>query len=70
MGIVKIDATSEIMQVQFMPNPPIESLRIIQLIQSQRNIKLAGQDRLRVTVSAPKIADRVMEVRKLMKSLM
>ncbi|MES2356037.1 MAG: transcription-repair coupling factor [Pseudomonadota bacterium] len=69
VGIVKIDATSEVVQVQFMPNPPIEPMRIIHLIQSQRNIKLAGQDRLRVTVSAPKITDRVIEIKKLIKSL-
>jgi len=69
LGIIKIDATSDAVQVQFMPNPPVDPLRIIQLIQAQRNIKLAGQDRLRVTVAAPKVADRVVEVKKLMKLL-
>jgi len=69
MGIIKVDATSDAVQVQFAPNPPIEAARIIQLVQSQRNVKLAGQDRLRVTVSAPRVADRVAEIKKLMKAL-
>jgi transcription-repair coupling factor (superfamily II helicase) len=32
--------------VQFEPNPPIEPIRIINLIQKDRNYKLAGQDKL------------------------
>ena len=70
LGIIKIDAAEETIQVQFEPNPPVEAHRIIHLIQSQRNIKLAGPDKLRITVSAPKVADRVVEIKKLMKALM
>ena len=47
-GIKKIDAFPASIQIQFIPNPPIEPLKIIQLIQSSKNIQLNGQDRLKI----------------------
>jgi transcription-repair coupling factor (superfamily II helicase) len=47
-GIKKIDATSASIQIQFIPNPPIDPLKIIQLIQSSKHIQLNGQDKLKV----------------------
>ena len=46
-GIKKIDATPTSIQIQFIPNPPIDSLKIIQLIQSSKYIQLNGQDKLK-----------------------
>ena len=69
LGIIKIDATSDVVQIQFAPNPPIEAKRIIELIQSQRQIKLAGQDRLRLTAAMPTVAERVAAVKNLMRQL-
>ena len=48
-GIKKIDASSLSIQIQFIPNPPIDSLKIIQLIQSSKHIQLNGQDKLKIT---------------------
>ena len=42
VGIVKIDAHSEAANLQFMVNPPVDSMKIITLIQKNRHIKLAG----------------------------
>ena len=39
-GIKKIDATPASIQIQFIPNPPIDPLKIIQLIQSSKHIQL------------------------------
>jgi len=47
-GIKKIDATPASIQIQFIPNPPIDPLKIIQLIQSSKYIQLNGQDKLKV----------------------
>ncbi len=47
-GIKKIDATPASIQIQFIPNPPIDPLKIIQLIQSSKHIQLNGQDKLKV----------------------
>ena len=47
-GIKKIDATVASIQIQFIPNPPIDPLKMIQLIQSSKHILLNGQDKLKV----------------------
>ena len=47
-GIKKIDATPASIQIQFIPNPPIDPLKIIQLIQSSKHIQLNGQDKLKI----------------------
>ena len=47
-GIKKIDATPTSIQIQFIPNPPIDPMKIIQLIQSSKYIQLNGQDKLKV----------------------
>jgi transcription-repair coupling factor (superfamily II helicase) len=70
VGIVKIDAHGEAASLQFMVNPPIDSLRIITLIQKNRHIKLAGQDKLRITASMPDLAARVTQVKQTIKQLL
>ena len=47
-GIKKIDAIPTSIQIQFIPNPPIDPMKIIQLIQSSKYIQLNGQDKLKV----------------------
>ena len=47
-GIKKIDATPASIQIQFIPNPPIDPMKIIQLIQSSKYIQLNGQDKLKI----------------------
>ena len=69
LGIIKLDATAEQILVQFEPNPPIEPIRIIGLIQKDRNYRLAGQDKLALKRHCPTLADRVAAVRDLLKRL-
>jgi transcription-repair coupling factor (superfamily II helicase) len=45
------------------PQPPIEPMKIIKLIQTKRNYKLAGQDRLRIEASLPDLKARVAAIR-------
>ena len=69
LGIIKLDATAEQIVIQFEPNPPIEPIRIINLIQKDRNYKLAGQDKLLLKRHSPTLADRVGAVKDLLRQL-
>jgi transcription-repair coupling factor (superfamily II helicase) len=50
-GVRKIDAYPTHIHLQFKPNPPIDPLKIIQLIQTNRQIQLNGQDKLKILPS-------------------
>src|SRR5450830_19602 len=69
LGIIKIDAHSESALLQFVPNPPIDAMRIIDLIQKNRHIKLNGQDKLRITANMPDLNARVTQIKATMRSL-
>ncbi len=49
LGIKKIEASPQNIKIQFIPQPPIDSMKIIQLIQKDRFVQLSGQDRLRIS---------------------
>jgi transcription-repair coupling factor (superfamily II helicase) len=68
-GISRIDAGSESLVLQFIPNPPLNPARIIGLVQSRKNFKLSGQDRLRVEAAMPDVAARVSQARAVLKEL-
>jgi len=70
VGIVKIDAHGEAASLQFMEKPPIDPIKIITLIQKNRHVKLAGQDKLRITASMPDLAARVNQVKQTIKQLL
>ena len=69
LGVQKLDATEAAIHLQFIANPPIEPLVIIKLIQSKRNYKLAGQDKLRIDTPLPDIALRIARIREVFKEL-
>ncbi|TDR81427.1 transcription-repair coupling factor [Paludibacterium purpuratum] len=69
LGVQKVDASDSAIQLTFIPNPPIEPIKIIGLIQSKRNYRLAGQDKLRVEVAIDDVALRVVRVKELFKEL-
>ncbi|MBU1980469.1 MAG: transcription-repair coupling factor, partial [Gammaproteobacteria bacterium] len=69
LGIAKIDASSSGILLQFIPNPPIDPVKIIQMIQTKPGCKLAGPDRLKVSREMPEVKNRVEEVVRLLKEL-
>lgn len=69
LGIQKLDASEIAIQVQFSQQTPIEPIKIIQLIQSKRNYKLNGQDKLRVEVAIQDPALRAVRVKELIQEL-
>ncbi|WP_066271356.1 transcription-repair coupling factor [Hydrogenophaga palleronii] len=68
-GVVKVDAAPGVIQITFRPNPPFDSMRIIELIQKNRHIKLAGNEKLRIERALPEVKDRVQMVRDILRSL-
>ncbi|MCM8596103.1 MAG: transcription-repair coupling factor [Candidatus Accumulibacter sp.] len=69
LGIARVDAGSEQLLIQFTADPPIDPQRIIELIQKDRNFRLAGPDRLLVRRNCATLADRVAAVRDVVRQL-
>ena len=67
LGIIKLDAASTQIVVQFEPNPPIEPIRIINLIQKNRSYKLAGQDKLVFSRHSPTLNDKMSAIKEMFK---
>ena len=68
-GVQKVDAAPGVINITFHPNPPIEPMTIIGLIQKNKAIKLAGNDKLRIERALPEVKDRVQMVRDVVRSL-
>jgi transcription-repair coupling factor (superfamily II helicase) len=69
LGIIKVDAGPDSIVLQFIKDPPIDPARIIELIQTRRNFKLSGQDRLRIEESHARVAERVQRVMNIFRDL-
>ncbi|HRZ60238.1 MAG TPA: transcription-repair coupling factor, partial [Rubrivivax sp.] len=69
LGVHKIDAAPRQMALSFRPNPPIDAARIIELVQKNRHIRLAGNDKLRVERELADPKDRAQFMRDLLRSL-
>lgn len=70
MGVVKLDASEEAISIQFARKNSIDPLKIINLIQSKRNYKLAGPDKLRVEINLPDAPIRAARTKSLLQELM
>ncbi len=68
-GVQKVDAAPGVISITFKPNAPVEPLTIIQLIQKNKHIKLAGNDKLRIERALPEAKDRAQMVRDVLRSL-
>ena len=68
-GVIKIDASSQSIQIHFKSDAPVDGALIIQLVQKNKHIKLAGNDKLRIEKSLPEAKDRVQMVRDVLKAL-
>ncbi len=68
-GVLKIDAGPKLMNITFRAQSPIDPRRIIELVQKNRHIKLAGNDKLRIDREISDAADRAHYLRDLLKAL-
>lgn len=67
--VQKLDASEARIHVQFGPQPPIDPVKVIQLIQKDRNTSMAGPDKLTRKVEARELKQRVAEVRRLLEAV-
>jgi transcription-repair coupling factor (superfamily II helicase) len=68
-GVVKVDAAPGVIHITFRKDPPIEAMAIMHLIQKNKHIKLAGNDKLRIERELPEPKDRAQMVRDVLRSL-
>jgi transcription-repair coupling factor (superfamily II helicase) len=68
-GVVKVDAAPGVIHISFKKNPPIDAMRIIELIQKNRHIKLVGNEKLRIERELPDPKARAQMVRDVLRSL-
>jgi len=69
LGIVKIDASEAQALIQFSAKPNIDPLRIIELVQKRRDVRLAGQDKLRIEIKQAQVPARIDAVRGVLRAL-
>jgi len=63
LGISKVDASSDSIVIQFIPEPPIDPMKIITMIQSKRHIKMSGQDKLKIDLKYGDLQQRVLAIK-------
>ncbi|MEZ0309627.1 MAG: transcription-repair coupling factor [Ramlibacter sp.] len=68
-GVVKVDAAPGVINITFKANPPIDPMRIIDLVQKNKHIKLAGNEKLRIERELKDPKDRALMVRDVLRSL-
>ena len=68
-GVVKVDAAPGVTTITFKPQPPVDPMQIIALIQKNKHIKLAGNEKLRIERELPDPKARAQMVRDVLRSL-
>ena len=68
-GVQRVDATPAAITITFKPDAPVDPMAIIHLIQKNRDIKLVGNEKLRVERALPDPKARVQMVRDMLRSL-
>jgi transcription-repair coupling factor (superfamily II helicase) len=68
-GVAKVDATPHVTLISFQANPPIDAMKVLALVQKNKHIKLAGNDKIRIERELPNPKDRAQMVRDILRSL-
>lgn len=68
-GVIKIDAAPKLSIVSFRPNPPVDAMKIIELVQKNRHVKLAGNEKLRIERETADPKERAQLVRDVLRAL-
>jgi transcription-repair coupling factor (superfamily II helicase) len=69
LGITRIEATPDYIQLQFIPDPPVDAGRIVAFLQRSRDHQLAGPDRLKIKTPIAAVRDRVARIKSLIVEL-
>jgi transcription-repair coupling factor (superfamily II helicase) len=69
LGIVKIDASADIIQLQFDPHADLDPTKLIKILQTNRHARMNGPEKLRVAVGKEDIVERADYIRDLVEKL-
>jgi transcription-repair coupling factor (superfamily II helicase) len=69
LGVQKIDAAPNAITVQFVPEPPVDPKRVLQLVQSSRIYRLPGPDRVKIEAKHEDLKQRANEVKQFLRKL-
>lgn len=69
LGVAKIDSSGEGTLIQFEAQPNVDAGKIIKMIQQEKDMKLAGPDKLRMSRRIPEVSHRIQFLKGLIKQL-
>jgi transcription-repair coupling factor (superfamily II helicase) len=69
VGVARVDATHEAVQLQFVKHPPIDGARIISMVQRRTDLRLSGPEKLRLEAKMPGWPERAQTVKDLLMQL-
>ena len=70
LGVARVDATHEAVQLQFIKNPPLDGAKVIDFIRKKgRHARLAGPEKLRVDAKLPAWQERAAAVKDILQQL-
>jgi len=69
LGVSRVDATHEAVQLQFVKNPPLDGAKVIEFVRGRRNARLVGPERIRVEAKLPAWPERAQAVKEILHSL-
>ncbi len=68
-GVVKVDAAPHLINITFRKDAPVDPAKVIELVQKNRHIKLAGNEKLRIERELPDPKARAHLVRDVLRAL-
>jgi transcription-repair coupling factor (superfamily II helicase) len=68
-GVVKVDATPQLINITFRPDAPVDAMKVIELVRKNKHIKLVGNEKLRIERELPDAKARAHLVRDILRSL-
>jgi transcription-repair coupling factor (superfamily II helicase) len=70
LGVARVDATHEAVQLQFVKNPPLDAAKVLEFIRKKgRSARLAGPEKLRVEAKLPAWQERAQAVKDILNQL-
>ena len=69
LGAKKIDASGEAIVIHFVPEPPFETAKLIELLQKSRTMRLSGPAKLRIDEKTATLEARIARLREVLRAL-
>lgn len=69
LGLQKIDASESQIVLHFKQDTPVDAIKLIDLVQKQKNIRFSGQDKLRIEIKDSDVPARFEATRAILRTL-